>query len=76
MTYPDGKSERVLYTPEIPENPQMLSLLTPFQNKGKAQLDVKIGTLNGRLEGDRSKVRFVQTNMGHGAGGTNRAHRR
>ena len=65
VTYPDGKSERVLYTPEIPENPQMLSLLTPFQNKGKAQLDVKIGTLNGRLEGDRSKVRFVQTNMGH-----------
>ena len=65
VTYPDGKSERVLYTPEIPENQQMLSLLTPFQNKGKAQLDVKIGTLNGRLEGDRSKVRFVQTNMGH-----------
>ncbi|WP_326471965.1 bifunctional UDP-sugar hydrolase/5'-nucleotidase UshA [Enterobacter wuhouensis] len=65
VTYPDGKSERVLYTPEIPENQQMLSLLTPFQSKGKAQLDVKIGTLNGRLEGDRSKVRFVQTNMGH-----------
>ncbi len=65
VTYDDGKSERVLYTPEIAENPQMLSLLTPFQNKGKAQLDVKIGTLNGRLEGDRSKVRFVQTNMGH-----------
>lgn len=65
VTYPDGKSERVLYTPEIPENGPMLYLLTPFQNKGKAQLSVKIGTLNGRLEGDRSKVRFVQTNMGH-----------
>ncbi len=65
VTYDNGQSERVLYTPEIAENPQMLSLLTPFQNKGKAQLDVKIGTLNGRLEGDRSKVRFVQTNMGH-----------
>ncbi|MEX9251925.1 bifunctional UDP-sugar hydrolase/5'-nucleotidase UshA [Pseudenterobacter timonensis] len=65
VTYPDGKSERVLYTPEIPENGPMLSLLTPFQNKGKAQLSVKIGTLNGRLEGDRNKVRFVQTNMGH-----------
>ena len=64
VTYPDGKSERVLYTPEIAENQQMLSLLTPFQSKGKAQLDVKIGTLNGRLEGDHSKVRFVQTNMG------------
>lgn len=36
----------------------------PFQNKGKAQLQVKIGSVNG-LEGDRSKVRFVQTNMGH-----------
>ncbi|MBA3112588.1 bifunctional UDP-sugar hydrolase/5'-nucleotidase [Salmonella enterica] len=64
VTWDNGKSERVLYTPEIAENPQMLSLLTPFQNKGKAQLEVKIGRVNGLLEGDRSKVRFVQTNMG------------
>lgn len=48
----------------IADNPQMLLLLTPFQNKGKAQLEVKIGSVNGLLEGDRSKVRFVQTNMG------------
>lgn len=64
VTWDNGKSERVLYTLEIAENPQMLSLLTPFQNKGKAQLEVKIGSVNGFLEGDRSKVRFVQTNMG------------
>lgn len=64
VTWDNGKSERVLYTPEIAENPQMLSLLTPFQNKGKAQLEVKIGSVNGLREGDRSKVRFVQTNMG------------
>ncbi|EBE1546610.1 bifunctional UDP-sugar hydrolase/5'-nucleotidase [Salmonella enterica subsp. salamae] len=64
VTWDNGKSERVLYTPEIAENPQMLSLLTPIQNKGKAQLEVKIGSVNGLLEGDRSKVRFVQTNMG------------
>lgn len=64
VTWDNGKSERVLYSPEIAENPQMLSLLTPFQNKGKAQLEVKIGSVNGLLEGDRSKVRFVQTNMG------------
>ncbi|EKT2228713.1 bifunctional UDP-sugar hydrolase/5'-nucleotidase [Salmonella enterica] len=64
VTWDNGESERVLYTPEIAENPQMLSLLTPFQNKGKAQLEVKIGSVNGLLEGDRSKVRFVQTNMG------------
>nr|WP_318382576.1 bifunctional UDP-sugar hydrolase/5'-nucleotidase UshA [uncultured Enterobacter sp.] len=65
ITYDNGESERVLYTPEIPENAQMLSLLTPFQNKGKAQLEVKIGNVNGHLEGDRSKVRFVQTNLAH-----------
>ena len=65
VTYDNGDSERVLYTPEIPENAQMLSLLTPFQNKGKAQLDVKIGNVNAHLEGDRSKVRFVQTNLAH-----------
>ncbi|MFJ2975523.1 bifunctional UDP-sugar hydrolase/5'-nucleotidase UshA [Kluyvera sp. NPDC087067] len=64
VTYDNGQSERVLYTPQIPESPQMLSLLTPFQSKGKAQLDVKVGSVNGQLEGDRSKVRFVQTNMG------------
>ncbi len=64
VTWEDGKSERVLYTPEIAENQQMISLLSPFQNKGKAQLEVKIGETNGRLEGDRDKVRFVQTNMG------------
>ncbi|ELQ3583007.1 bifunctional UDP-sugar hydrolase/5'-nucleotidase [Cronobacter sakazakii] len=65
VTWDNGQTERVLYTPQIPENPQMLSLLTPFQKKGQAQLRVKIGSVNGRLEGDRSKVRFVQTSMGH-----------
>ncbi|SCC53326.1 bifunctional UDP-sugar hydrolase/5'-nucleotidase UshA [Kosakonia oryziphila] len=63
VTYDNGKSERVLYTPEIAENPQMLSLLTPFQNRGKTLLEVKIGNATGHLEGDRSKVRFVQTNL-------------
>lgn len=65
IIWDNGQSERVLYAPQIPENPQMLSLLSPFQHKGQAQLGVKIGSVNARLEGDRSKVRFVQTNMGH-----------
>ncbi|MBX9444609.1 bifunctional UDP-sugar hydrolase/5'-nucleotidase UshA [Dickeya chrysanthemi] len=59
----DGTSERVYYTQEISQNPDMMKLLTPFQEKGKAQLDVKVGSVNGRLEGDRNKVRFVQTNL-------------
>ncbi|BEM56573.1 protein UshA [Serratia marcescens] len=59
----DGTSERVYYTQQIAEDPTMMKLLTPFQDKGKAQLGVKIGSVNGKLEGDRSKVRFVQTNL-------------
>jgi len=59
----DGSTTWVNYTPEIAKNPAMQKLLTPFQKKGEAQLGVKIGSVNGRLEGDRSKVRFVQTSM-------------
>ncbi|KXJ01743.1 bifunctional UDP-sugar hydrolase/5'-nucleotidase [Serratia marcescens] len=59
----DGTSERVYYTRQIAEDPAMMKLLTPFQEKGKEQLSVKIGSVNGKLEGDRSKVRFVQTNL-------------
>ncbi|QPT14588.1 bifunctional UDP-sugar hydrolase/5'-nucleotidase [Serratia rubidaea] len=59
----DGSSERVYYTRQIAEDPAMMKLLTPFQDKGKVQLEVKIGSVNGKLEGDRSKVRFVQTNL-------------
>ncbi len=59
----DGTSERVYYTRQIAEDPTMMKLLTPFQEKGKEQLSVKIGSVNGKLEGDRSKVRFVQTNL-------------
>jgi 5'-nucleotidase/UDP-sugar diphosphatase len=59
----DGTSERVYYTQQIAEEPTMMKLLTPFQEKGKEQLSVKIGSVNGKLEGDRSKVRFVQTNL-------------
>lgn len=59
----DGSETWVNYTQEIAKNPAMMKLLTPFQKKGEAQLGVKIGSVNGHLEGDRSKVRFVQTNL-------------
>lgn len=59
----DGKSERVYYTQEIAQDPSVLNMLTPFQEKGQAQLDVKVGSVNGKLEGDRSQVRFHQTNL-------------
>lgn len=59
----DGSSERVLYTQEIAQSPEMMKLLTPFQEQGQAQLDIKVGSVQGRLEGDRNKVRFEQTNL-------------
>ena len=58
VTWEDGKSERVLYTPEIAENQQMISLLSPFQNKGKAQLEVKI-------EADAGEQRIQQKKLPH-----------
>ena len=59
----DGSETWINYTQEIAKNTAMMKLLTPFQKKGEAQLGVKIGSVNGHLEGDRSKVRFVQTNL-------------
>ncbi|MFU9138317.1 bifunctional UDP-sugar hydrolase/5'-nucleotidase UshA [Erwinia tasmaniensis] len=63
VTNADGSISWINYTPEIAKNPAMMKLLTPFQKKGEAQLGVKIGSANGHFEGDRSKVRFVQTNL-------------
>ena len=63
VTNADGSVSWINYTQEIAKNPAMMKLLTPFQKKGEAQLGVKIGSVNGHLEGDRSKVRFVQTNL-------------
>lgn len=59
----DGSTSLVNYTQEIAKNPGMLKLLTPFQKKGEAQLGISIGSVKGELEGDRSKVRFRQTNL-------------
>ena len=63
VTNADGSVSWINYTQEIAKNPAMMKLLTPFQKKGEAQLNVKIGSVDGHLEGDRSKVRFVQTNL-------------
>ncbi len=65
VTKDDGTSERIYYTSEITESPEMLKLLTPYQEKGDEQLSIKVGSVDGKLEGDRSKVRFEQTSMGH-----------
>ncbi|OTA18424.1 Adenosine synthase A [Xenorhabdus vietnamensis] len=65
VTKEDGSTERVYYTHEIQQNPEVLKVLTPYQDKGSQKLSVKVGFVDNKLEGDRSKVRFVQTNMAH-----------
>lgn len=60
-----GGTERVYYTQEIKQDDGVMKMLTPFQEKGQAQLGVKVGSVNGTLDGDRKQVRFFQTNLGH-----------
>ncbi|KXI24083.1 bifunctional UDP-sugar hydrolase/5'-nucleotidase UshA [Photobacterium sanguinicancri] len=60
----DGSKKRVFIQDEIAKNEEVLDFLTPYQEKGQDQLNVKIAESNGKLEGDRGVVRFKQTNLG------------
>ncbi len=60
----DGRESKTFYTSEIREDPAVLAMLTPFQEKGRAALDVQIGEIDGKLDGDRANVRARPTNMG------------
>ncbi|WP_226421880.1 bifunctional UDP-sugar hydrolase/5'-nucleotidase UshA [Vibrio sp. E14] len=60
----DGQSQRVLLQEEIEQDETMLEFLRPYQEKGQGKLNVKIAESNGKLEGDRSVVRYQQTNLG------------
>ena len=48
----------------IPENQAMLSLLSPYQEKGQQLVEGKVGAVDQRLMGERSEVRFQPTNLG------------
>ena len=60
----DGKTSKEFYTSEIKEDPAMLAMLQPFQDKGRAALDIVVGESDGKLEGDRNIVRAKPTNLG------------
>ena len=60
----DGKDVKQVYTSEIKEDPAMLAMLQPFQDKGRAALDVQVGESDGVLNGNRNDVRSKPTNMG------------
>ncbi|GAD88568.1 MULTISPECIES: bifunctional UDP-sugar hydrolase/5'-nucleotidase UshA [Vibrio] len=60
----DGKKQRVIVGEKIEADSDVEDFLTPYQEQGQAKLNVKIAQSNGKLEGDRNKVRFEQTNLG------------
>ncbi|WP_455648367.1 bifunctional UDP-sugar hydrolase/5'-nucleotidase UshA [Lonepinella koalarum] len=60
----DGKTEYQFYTEEIPQDPEVAKLVESYQAKGNELLGEKVGTVKGKLEGERSVVRFKQTNLG------------
>ncbi|WOE65710.1 bifunctional UDP-sugar hydrolase/5'-nucleotidase UshA [Aeromonas allosaccharophila] len=49
---------------EIIKDPELYSTLQVFQEKGEAELGVKIASTDGLLLGDRKNVRYMQTNLG------------
>ncbi|WED24768.1 bifunctional UDP-sugar hydrolase/5'-nucleotidase UshA [Vibrio sp. JC009] len=60
----EGKKVRVFIDKEIPEDPAVLAALQEFQEQGQAALNVKVGSVNQELVGERSIVRNNQTNLG------------
>lgn len=60
----DGKDSKAYYTSEIKQDPKLLAFLKTYQDKGQTALGVKVGSIDGRLEGDRSLVRKQPTNLG------------
>lgn len=60
----DGKDSKQPYTEKIAEDPALLALLQPYQEKGRAALDAVVGESDGVLNGKRDDVRAKPTNMG------------
>ena len=49
---------------KIAKDPEMLELLSPYQEKGQKLVSAKVGSVDDRLMGERSEVRFQPTNLG------------
>ncbi|MRT58812.1 bifunctional UDP-sugar hydrolase/5'-nucleotidase [Enterobacteriaceae bacterium RIT693] len=59
----NGEARYAFFTSEIRQDPGMIKLLGPWQEKSERILMQKIGELKGELVGDRQRVRSEQTNL-------------
>ncbi|MTI14199.1 bifunctional UDP-sugar hydrolase/5'-nucleotidase UshA [Sansalvadorimonas verongulae] len=48
----------------IKEDPAMLALLAPYHEKGAKLVEARVGSVDERLMGERSEVRFQPTDLG------------
>ncbi|KAK3575779.1 hypothetical protein CHS0354_030111 [Potamilus streckersoni] len=59
------KTDYVLTEKEIKEDPELLAVLSDYQDKGSKGLNEVIGKTDGDLIGDRAMVRAQETNLGN-----------
>jgi 5'-nucleotidase/UDP-sugar diphosphatase len=59
----DGSTKPILANDYIKPDPTLNAFLAKYQAKGAKQIAGKIGEVDQRLEGDRNKVRYQQTNL-------------
>ena len=59
----DGTTKPVLANDYITPNSELKAFLADYQAKGAKQIEGKIGYVDAKLEGDRNKVRYQQTNL-------------
>ena len=59
----DGSTKEVLANEYIKPDSKLESYLAVYQAKGAKQIEGTIGEVDARLEGDRNKVRYQQTNL-------------
>ncbi|TMN83241.1 MULTISPECIES: bifunctional UDP-sugar hydrolase/5'-nucleotidase UshA [unclassified Pseudoalteromonas] len=62
-TQTDGTSKEVLANEYIKPDPALKAFLAKYQAIGAKQIEGSIGSVDARLEGDRNKVRYQQTNL-------------
>jgi 5'-nucleotidase/UDP-sugar diphosphatase len=64
VTDADGNKTKVLVADEIVADADLKQLLSYYQERGQGQLSEVIATTDGLLDGERAKVRNMQTNLG------------
>ncbi|EAW29006.1 UDP-sugar hydrolase [Alteromonadales bacterium TW-7] len=62
-TQADGTLKEVLANDYIKPDPSLKAFLAKYQAIGAKQIEGTIGSVDARLEGDRNKVRYQQTNL-------------